>query len=136
MFIIDDLPQRRRYDLENHQCKSGRTETIVIELILKKYKWLIHSIYKQPILKDIHIQSIIERIECNCHWEGVNYVTCGDLNVNMLKSNYITDIMDAHGCRNIVAKATCFMSKVVTLKDVVIKNVSEVYNTLHVLIVT
>ena len=70
-------------------------------------------------MKDIRVQSIIERIVCNCHREGVNYVICGDLNVNMLKSNCLTDIMNVHGCRNIVTKSTCFKSKVATLIYVV-----------------
>jgi len=84
MFIRYDLPQRRHYDLEEHECKSGRIETNVIELILRNNKWLIHSVYKQLIVNDIHIQSIIESIVCSCHREGVNYVICGDLNVKML----------------------------------------------------
>jgi len=34
MFFTDDLPQCRCYNLEEDECKSGRIETIVIELIL------------------------------------------------------------------------------------------------------
>jgi hypothetical protein len=36
MFIRDDLPQRRCYDLEEYEWKSGRIETIVIELTMHK----------------------------------------------------------------------------------------------------
>jgi len=87
MFIRDALPQRRRYDLEEREWKSGRIETTVTELTIFLNKWLIHSVYKQPIVKDIQIQSIIESILCNCQREGVNYIICGDLNIKMLKSN-------------------------------------------------
>ena len=67
MLVSDDLRQRRRYDLEGHECKSGRIKTIVIELTTQKNKWVIHSVYNQPIVKNIDIQSIIESILYNYH---------------------------------------------------------------------
>jgi len=76
-------------------------------------------------MKDIQIQSVFDSMLCNCHREGVNDVLCGNLNVNMLKSNCLTDILDVHGCRNIVTKPTCFISKVATIIYLVITNVSK-----------
>ena len=48
-----------------------------------------------------------------------NVVLCGDINVNMLKNNSISDIVDVHGMKNIVTKPTCFKSETPTLIDVV-----------------
>ena len=51
MLIRDDLPQCRRQDLEAVNAESGRVEILAIELVLRKEKWIILSVYKQPQLK-------------------------------------------------------------------------------------
>ena len=43
----------------------------------------------------------------------------------MLKSKWLTDILDVHGCRIIVTKPTCSKSKVATLIAGIITNVSK-----------
>jgi hypothetical protein len=125
MLVREDLPQCRRYDLEEHKCESGRMECLVIEIIIQGRKWLIHSIYKQPIVKNNHFKTVIENVIINCNKEDLNYIICGDLNINMLKSNCLNDILDVYGCTNIVRKPTCFKSNVPTLLDVVITNVPK-----------
>ena len=50
---------------------------------------------------------------------------CGDINVNMLKNNSISDIVDVHGMKNIVTKPTCFKSETPTLIDVVFTTVPK-----------
>ena len=50
---------------------------------------------------------------------------CGELNIKMLKSNSLICISYVHGCHNCVTKSTYFKSKVATLIDVAITNVSE-----------
>ncbi len=50
MYVRGDLPQRRRYDLE--ECNfymSGRIEIMVLEINLRKDKWLCCNMYKQPV---------------------------------------------------------------------------------------
>ena len=54
-----------------------------------------------------------------------NVVLCGDINVNMLKNNSISDIVDVHGMKNIVTKPTCFKSETPTLIDVVFTTVPK-----------
>ena len=54
-----------------------------------------------------------------------NVVLCSDINVNMLKNNSISDIVDVHGMTNIVTKPTCFKSETPTLIDVVFTTVPK-----------
>ena len=46
MFIDTNIPQCRRYDIEQYECKSGRIENIISEITIDKKKWLVHSVYK------------------------------------------------------------------------------------------
>ena len=50
----------------------------------------------------------------------INVVLCGDINVNMLKNNSISDIVDVHETKNFVTKPTCFKSETPTLIDLLL----------------
>ena len=52
MFVRSDIAQIRRYDLEITNCVSGRIESIAIQLLVGGTKWLIISIYKQPVVSN------------------------------------------------------------------------------------
>ena len=126
MFVRGDLPQRRRNELEVNTCQSGRIESIAVEITTQDKKWLLFNMYKQPIVKDSDFKTIFEDVLKSCTRQGMNYIICGDLNVNMLKpGNCLVDLLDVYGSKNIVKSPTCFKSSVPTLLDVVITNVPK-----------
>ena len=50
MFIRNDLPQRRRYDIESHAINNanGRIELLAVQVTIKQEAWFLICIYKQP----------------------------------------------------------------------------------------
>ncbi len=45
--------------------------------------------------------------------EKVDFIVCGDKNVKVLKSNHcLTDVLCAHGLKNVVSKPMCFRNRV------------------------
>ena len=71
-----DLPQHRRKDLETLQADDGRIETLAIELSLKGEKWLLLSMYKQPLVKS---KSFVEALEWLFSKSSKNLILFGDL---------------------------------------------------------
>ena len=49
--FASDLSQRRRCVLENDDDELGRTEILLIEVMLRKGNWLLCSLDKQPKLE-------------------------------------------------------------------------------------
>jgi len=57
--VRSDLPQTRRFDLEHVEVNYGRVEIMVIELMIRKNKWYLCSLYKQPTVKDGEFKNIV-----------------------------------------------------------------------------
>ena len=67
--VYSDLARRRRIDLKNSDCESGRVErveTMVFEIILRLEKWLVCSLYKQPCTHNLDLVKILEGLVNNC----------------------------------------------------------------------
>ena len=50
--VRNDIPQRRRQDLEKCETPTGRIELLVVELNFRSEKWIICNMYKQPKTPD------------------------------------------------------------------------------------
>ena len=98
----------------------------MVEIITNGVKWLLFNVYKQPTVTNAHFKTCMENILTRCTAEGVNFVICGDMNVNMLQpNNCLSNIFDVYGVKNVIKSATCFKGKVPTMIDLVITNVSK-----------
>ena len=98
MFVRSDIAQIRRYDLEITNCVSGRIESIAIQLLVGGTKWLIISIYKQPVVSNNDFKSSMEILMSKCNSECLKYIVCGDMNINMLlPNNCLKNLMDVYG---------------------------------------
>jgi len=54
LYVRNDFAQRRWTELEfDINNENGQLETICVEVFIKSEKWLIFSVYKQPIIKGI-----------------------------------------------------------------------------------
>ena len=100
---------------------KGRIELQALEITINTGKWLVINMYKEPKTPDAsdHLDKLLSTY-CS---QYTNVVLCGDINVNMLKNNSISDIVDVHGMKNIVTKPTCFKIETPTLIDVVFTTV-------------
>ena len=126
MLIRDDIPQQRRLDLEHLEPCPGRIEIMSVEIILRNKKWVLFSLYKQPQVKNACIIKALELIFNKISHEGKNIMCFGDLNINMLKeNNYLNNVFDLLGVKNMVKSPTCFKSITATLIDLLITNVPK-----------
>ncbi len=64
LYVRSDVPQRRRPEFEEIQDKSktGRVELLVIEMTLNNEKWFYCSLYKQPIVKNACMVTVLESL--------------------------------------------------------------------------
>lgn len=123
MFIREDLPHRRRDDLESNDDSNGRIEMLVLEVTIKSETWLFTSIYNQPNFRVSDFCVSIETHINKCKNVCPNLVIVGDINIDFLKRNVINDILDVHGMKNIVTNPTCYKGKNPSCIDVVMSNV-------------
>ena len=124
--IRNDIPQRRRFDLEICETPAGRIELLVVEINFRNEKWIICNLYKQPGTPDNRFVNVYEILLCNIIHENVNIVIAGDFNVNMAnKNNCLIDILDVNGMQNIIKDPTCFKSDNPTLIDLVTTNIPK-----------
>ena len=125
-YVRSELAPVRHLDLEVNVDDNGRIESLVIELQVKGNKWLIYSVYKQPIVKDVYFKSILEDIIVKCSTNFKTFVIVGDLNVNVMKETHcLTELLQLYGLTNIVNEPTCIKGKSPTLIDLVITNMSR-----------
>jgi hypothetical protein len=122
LYVSNDLAQRRRTKLEfDVNNENGRLETICVEVFIKSEKWLILSVYKQPVIKDIYLWSLFERALNTISVECSNYIIVGDIHIDMSKTNKL----ETAGCKNVVKQPTCHKSDTPSLIDLVITNVHK-----------
>ena len=126
LYVRNDLAQRRRTELEfDVNNENGRLETICVEVFIKSEKWLILSVYKQPVIKDIYLCSLFEKALNTISVECSNYIIVGDINIDMSKPNKLETVLQTAGCKNVVKQPTCHKSNTPSLIDLVITNVHK-----------
>ena len=81
--------------------------------------------YKEPKTPDATFVDHFDKLLSTYCSQYTNAVLCGDINVNMLKNNSISDIIDVHGMKDIVTKPICVKSETPTLIDVVFTTVPK-----------
>ncbi len=93
--------------------------------MLKKEKWYLCSLYKQPIVTHTEFKKFTDYIISSLGHDGCNFIITGDFNVNVLKSNCLKDIFEVNGVKNMVNVPTCYKSKIPTCLDLVVTNVHK-----------
>ena len=64
--------------------------------------------------------------------EQCNVIVCGDININMLKTNCLQDVLEVQCFKNIVSKPTCYKStNNVTLNYLVLTNVHNRFKNVY-----
>ena len=124
-YVRSDIPQKKVDLYVIGSMNKGRIELQAIEITVNNEKWLVINIYKEPKTPDATLVDHLDKMLSTYCSQYTNVVLCGDINVNMLKNNSISDIVDVHGMKNIVTKPTCFKSETPTLIDVVFTTVPK-----------
>lgn len=133
MIVRDDIPQRQVPDLEISGDESGRIESLAVEIVVRKEKWILCSVYKQPKVSNDTIVAKMSSLIDKCLTSYKNCIIFGDLNVNMTSHNCLSNILDVHGVKNLVNGPTCFKSVTPTSIDVVLTNVPKrIQNTVSI----
>ena len=78
-----------------------------VEVSINKETWLFISMYKQPKVRTTLLTDCVEAVTNECALDYGNIVILGDLNVNMLKSNVLSDWLDISGLKNVIREPTC-----------------------------
>jgi hypothetical protein len=118
IYVNSILPQCIRHDFDN--LFTGNIEGLVIEIVIKKKKWLIVAMYKPPNVNDSLFTSCFTNVYENLLSETPYVLTAGDLNFNMNHDNSLLECCNILGLKNLVVGDTCFKSNVPTSIDVIL----------------
>ena len=134
-YIRSDIAHRRRHDIEAVVCEP--VESLIIEVIIKGQKWLFSCLYNPHFRYKTQCCKSINDISHETERENISLAfIIGDLNINLLSdtgSQYLNDVMEINGLKNIIKEATCFKSNEPTLIDVVLTtNANRVASTINI----
>ena len=79
-----------------------------MQVTIKQEAWFLICIYKQPKANITTLYNCLDNVMYDCALDNPNIVIIGDINVNMLKDNQITDWLEINGVKNIIKEPTCF----------------------------
>jgi len=130
-YVRNDIPHRRRTDLESNGLKI---QLLILECIIRKHKWLIITCYKLPSIKHEHFVECMDKVCTNAMNESNDIIIMGDFNVNMMIDNVITQqICDVYGLKNVITDPTCYKSKEGTLIDpVLVTNKNRIITSFNI----
>ena len=125
-YVRTELAPVRHSELEVNTDVHGRVESLAVEIHIKDDKWILYSVYKQPIVKDCDLKILFDDITSQCTRNFKCVVIIGDLNINFMKeNNCLVDTLDLYGLKNIVKEPTCTKSKNSSIIDVVLTNMTK-----------
>ena len=134
ILVRSDIPHTRVKDYEIVET-SCHIENIVLHFRLKKSKFYLSCIYKNPKVPDEIFVSLLDKSYGQMCSSGAESVLLGDLNINMLNKNNVIQnyICDVYGLKNIIKSPTCNKSQNGSLIDpVLVSNTSKFCSSFNV----
>ena len=118
-FVRSDIPNRRRYDIED--VFQVGVESLAIEITVRQEKWLFVGFYKPPRINDASLISSLENVITVFQHEFKSIYLMGDSNIDQLKNPvHFKDFLDTSGIANLINDSTCHKSDVGTSIDVLL----------------
>ena len=112
-YIRSDIPNRRRYDIED--VFQVGVESLAIEITVRQEKWLFVGFYKPPRINDASLISSLENVITVFQHEFKSVYLMGDSNIDQLKNPvHFKDFLDTNGISNLIKDSTCHKSHVGT----------------------
>ena len=124
LVIRSDIPCRRLIEYE--KCSIAPIESLVVEIMIRKEKWLFICMYNpNKKFKQLCCETL-ENVITKAFGDGYSMLfVIGDLNINMLSdpdSKSLKDSMEILGLKNIIAEPTCHKSQHGSLIDVILSS--------------
>ena len=137
-YILNNLKFTRREDLE---FNSSDSENVFVEITLHSKKVIIFGlIYRHPRNSFSEFQDKFLRTIIKLGQDKLDYLICGDFNIDLLKrevkpkiSDYINTIL-SEGCSNIINKPTRITECSASLIDHMYTNVTDKISNRGILI--
>ena len=118
LYVKDHLPLRQLRD----SLLSPGIECLTLELNLRKSKWLLLSIYRNPSLQKLKpfLEELTKVLD---HYGGTyeNILIFGDFNEEISEKN-MSDFLDAFSLKSLIKKPTCFKSEKGRCIDLILTN--------------
>ena len=105
LYVSEEIPSR---ELTRHTCPND-IQNIVIELNLRKQKWLVIAIYHPPSQGESYFLDCLSDIIDQYSSKYDRIVCIGDFNITPLSVN-MTGFLSDHTLINLVKEPTCFKS--------------------------
>ena len=107
-FVKSCIPHVERPE---YSYNENGIESMVIEIMIRKEKWFIITVYRPPSINIQFLKSALHFMCERCQSHGKSTYIMGDINVDFLKTgNPLCDVMDVYGLKNIITGPTCFKS--------------------------
>jgi hypothetical protein len=122
LYVPDDLPHRRRQDLEIEDVIG--IEHLVVEVIMKHEKIFIILVYRPPGTLSESLINTLSTITDKCFLQCKTVFIIGDINVDCKNDNHaLMDMFQAFDLCNVIKEPTCFKSvSNPSLVDVILTN--------------
>ena len=119
-YVRSSIPHRRRNDC----CVMSGTETLVIEITLRKEKMFFVLVYKPPNVSNQYFIETLGNVLDKCLSESKSVYILGDVNINFLElPRCVINFLEAYRLTNLISEATCFKSvSNPSLIDVILTN--------------
>ena len=132
LYIRSDINHRRRHDLE--KLFHSDLECILIEVVVRKEKWLFIGLYKPPRVNDTHLIESFQSVLSKTMGDFKSVYILADINIDVsISTHALSSFMDVFGLKNVIKGGTCFKGVNPTLIDVILtdspKRISETINT-------
>ena len=119
-YVRADIPQRQ---LPEYECQGKHVESIVIEITIRKERWVIITVYNpnKKHVKELqaYLEEVYEQLISCCS----EIICIGDLNIDLLRAdNDLQSTADLYGATNLISGPTCFKNPAGTLLDPVLVN--------------
>lgn len=121
IYVRSDITHKIRNDLD-HLNNDLLLQYIVLEIWIRKEKWLICCMYKAPTAQHEMFTCTFGTLLELLYKETKNILVMGDINFDMLKSNPLLGQCELFDLKNIVKGATCFKGNNPTSIDVVLSS--------------
>ena len=118
LYVREHLPLRQL----KHSLLSPGIECLTLELNLRKSKWLILSIYRNPRLQKLKpfLEELTKVLD---HYSALydNLLIFGDFN-EVPEENLMKDFLDSFSLKSLIKNPTCFKSKEGRCIDLILTN--------------
>jgi hypothetical protein len=125
VYINSVLPHCVRNDFND--LFVNNIEGLVLEISIKKRKWLILAIYKPPRVSDVLFISSFMNIFENLQSETPYVTVAGDLNFDMNHNNSLIECCNILGLKNLISGDTCYKSEISSSIDVILTPNSNMF---------